>query len=644
MRSRGPSGTLGRTALRLRFAPLRGRLARRLLVWFLLLSLIPLFASNTLGYLRSRVILEGLVNRYLNALTQTTAMHVQGQVERHAHYLEAIAAGNEFLAAGVRGRTGFGARGPAAGNSSDGPGGLAAQMEAVANRGLVEAYLERKLREVGVFEALYLLSPQGEVVAWTGVPPEPSDDDLRPGEGAPYAVTASRSEVDSTPCFRLLVPVVRLDGTVAGYLGGSIGTPGSRVFFQISEHTAGSIETFIVDADGRPLFVSHPHGPVDYSRPLQTPLLDLAPGWRARYRDRQGVEVIGTSAVIPGQSWRLITEAPLATALAGLQELRRAAVLLEALFVLLVAGVAWFVAGGIVAPVSRLVEATQRVGRGHLHVRVKVDQRDEIGELGHAFNEMTAELARASARVRELHQREIERAQQLATVGELASGVAHEIKNPVVGIAGGLDLVKRRLGEDPELVPIIEEMTRQLSRIGTAVHDLLSFARPATPTLAPVDANHVVRRAARLVQPAADRADVLIDLRLPPSLPELHADEELICQALVNLLMNAVQASARGGHITLSTGEHDGHVEIRVADTGHGIPPQELQQIFKPFYTTRHTGTGLGLPITREIVERHGGRIEVESRVGMGSAFTLLLPVHGERSSPIASSPMEVPS
>ncbi|MBI4520590.1 MAG: HAMP domain-containing protein [Gemmatimonadetes bacterium] len=602
-------------------------LSRRLLVWFLLLSLIPLFGSNMLGYLRSQALIQDLVHRYLDALTQMTAVHVRNQVERHAHYLDAIAAGNEFLAAGIRVGRGPGESVvPGSGRGDEGQSTPAARMEAVANRASLEAYLGRKQTELGVFEALYLLAPHGEVVAWSGTPPGLLDEEVRPLDAAPFVVTASLSEDDGGPLLRLLVPVVRLDGTVAGYLGGSVSLDGSRQFFQIAERTAGSVETFIVDAQGRPLFVSHPQGVVDYGRPLPTPLVARAVS-SAHYRDGLGVEVIGTSAAVPGQSWRVITEVPMNEALGGLYDLRRTAMFLALLFVFLVAGAAWFVADGIVAPVRRLVDAARQVARGHLNVSVQVNEQDEIGELGHTFNEMTAELARTSARVRELHQREIERAQQLATVGELASGVAHEIKNPVVGISSGLDMVKRRLGEDRELAPIIEEMTRQLSRIGAAVHDLLAFARPAMPTLAPGDANHILQRAVRLVQPAAERAGVLVDIRLDPSAPQLLVDEDLLCQALVNLLMNAVQATARDGHITASTCEQDENIEFRVADTGRGIPSAELPHIFKPFFTTRHTGTGLGLSITREIVERHGGRLDVESEVGKGSAFTVLLPV-----------------
>jgi signal transduction histidine kinase len=256
-----------------------------------------------------------------------------------------------------------------------------------------------------------------------------------------------------------------------------------------------------------------------------------------------------------------------------------------------------------------------------------VHASDASGERSTAFTDMAAELASASERVRELHRREIERAAHLATVGELASGVAHEIKNPVVGISNGLDLVRRRIHSDPAIEPLMDEMGRQLARIESAVRDLLTFARPATPNLAAVDPNELVRRAARLVLPQAEHAGVAIDFRLQPDPPELLLDEELLRQALVNLLMNALQATPSGGRIILSTRLQPGVLELEIRDTGRGIMPQDLELIFKPFYTTRHSGTGLGLSISRDIVERHGGEVRVQSRVGMGSTFTVVLPV-----------------
>jgi len=180
------------------------------------------------------------------------------------------------------------------------------------------------------------------------------------------------------------------------------------------------------------------------------------------------------------------------------------------------------------------------------------------------------------------------------------------------------------------LSPILEEMARQLKRIESAIRDLLSYARPSPPALAQVRVENLAQRAARLVQPAADQAGVELVVRIAPDSPAVYADQELLTQALVNLLMNAVQATSAGGRITVA-GQRDGEaLRLEVTDTGRGISGEDLEHIFKPFFTTRHTGTGLGLSITRDIVERHGGRVDVRSEVGHGATFTLLLPAAAE--------------
>lgn len=588
----------------------RGGLRARLVVWFLLLSLIPLVGSNTLGYLRSTGIVEGLVQRYLDGIAEVQALHVRDQVERHRLYLQAVSAGNAFLAAAALELR----------NEDGGP------MGSVADLARTEEHLDRKLEELSAFQALYLLAPEGALLAAApariSVPP-PTFSLERPEA----EVVTEGSAGGEGPRIHIAVPVYADGATPVGYLAGSIFLARSPDFLELPEHVAGSIESFVVDGEGRPLFVSHPHGHLDYSRPLESPALVGVPGMSARYVNREGEEVIGTSVPIEGGQWRLLTEAPVIHALGELRQLRSLSIFLELFFALVVVALAWVVAGGIVAPVRRLVAATRQVGKGDLDVRVRSTEKDEIGELGKAFNEMTTDLARISRRVRELHRKEIERAHQLATVGELASGVAHEIKNPVVGISNGLDLIQRHVEDDRTLAPIADEMKRQLGRIESAIRDLLAFARPAQPTLVPADAGHVLERAVRLVQPAAEKAGVGMEIRIEDDLAEVRMDEELVRQALVNLMMNAVHATAPGGEVRASARRVGDDVAFRVRDTGRGIPPDDLEEIFKPFYTTRHSGTGLGLSISREIVERHGGRIEVESEVGVGSIFSVFLPL-----------------
>lgn len=589
----------------------RGRLSRRLLAWFLLFSLVPLLVTNAIGYRRSHAIIERLVEQYLSTIARVQAQHIHDRLQQELLLLQAIAAGNEFLAAGA---DHAGARPP-------GP------LARVASRAAIEHYLQHKLDELPAFGALYLFTPDGHVIAAVGdagwiraaAPPSP---------GRTLVARVADERRDGPPRFSLVVPVFGADDRLAAYLGATAGPTVARDFLQIPPHLAGHVESFIVDAAGRPVFVSHPHSAIDYGAPLATPLVALPAGAHARYRDREGADVIGTSAAVPGQPWRYLAEAPTAEALGALWQLQRLSLVLEVALGLLLAAAAWLVARGMVAPLARLVAATRHVGQGDLSVRVDVRGRDEIGELARAFNEMTAELSATTARVRELHQREIERAAQLATVGELASGIAHEIKNPVVGVSNGLDLVRRRVGEDTVLTPIMEEMARQLARVQQTLQELLAFARPATPTLAPVSGNHVLERAIRLVQPAASRAGVRIEARPDPALPRFPADEEMLRQAIVNLLMNAVEATPAGGRVVAATRAADDHVELTITDTGRGIPAAELEHVFKPFYTTRHTGTGLGLPISREIVERHGGRIALESTRGAGTRVTVTLPIH----------------
>ncbi len=589
--------------------PLSGPLGRRLLGWFLLFSLLPLLITNATGYLRSEAIIQRLVERDLAEMADVEAKHVAGEVDRQLLGLQTIAGGNAFLVGGAARILG-----------NDGEMARAADSSAVA------AYLTRKLTELPAYTSLFLAVPgRGGVLV-----PGGNEEVVRITGGTParFSALEGRTAPDA-PRYRVMAPITDASGETVAYLGGLIGTRGMGELLQIPPHLAGSIESFIVDSTGRPLFVSHAHEATDYLTPLGAPPLKGPADRLARYRDREGTPVIGYSAVVPGLGWRYLVEAPLSVSMGPLHQLRTLSLAFGTLFALLLGVSAWLVTGDIVAPVRRLVAATRRVGGGDLDARVPAAGSGEIDELGRAFNEMTAQLAAASERVEAMHQREISRAHQLATVGELASGVAHEIKNPLIGISNGLDLVQRRLGPDPTLAPIVDEMMRELQRIEIAVRDLLAFARPATPSLRPTDAGRIVERSARLVRPAAEQAGVSLETSPDPELPEVRLDEELMQQAIVNLTMNGIHATSPGGHVTVGAVAKNGEVLIYVRDTGKGIPPEMLDDIFKPFFTTRHSGTGLGLSITREIVERHGGRIEVRSRLGEGSEFGIHLPVAG---------------
>ncbi|MBI3422206.1 MAG: PAS domain-containing protein [Acidobacteria bacterium] len=234
-----------------------------------------------------------------------------------------------------------------------------------------------------------------------------------------------------------------------------------------------------------------------------------------------------------------------------------------------------------------------------------------------------------------LREREQSRIEQIARLGELVAGLAHEIKNPLAGIQGAVDiLIQRRLPEDPERA-VLENVRHEVNRIDSAIQLLLSRARPRTFNFQPANLADTVQRAVGLGQAiAASATHGRIRVKfISPALPLVLAiDEHQIEDAVLNLILNALDAIAGPGQIVVSVSHdqlndlHAAFARVIVTDDGCGIPAENLQRIFNPFFTTNAHGTGLGLPAVRRIVRAHGGRVEVTSTVGSGSTFTLFLP------------------
>lgn len=224
-----------------------------------------------------------------------------------------------------------------------------------------------------------------------------------------------------------------------------------------------------------------------------------------------------------------------------------------------------------------------------------------------------------------LRLRRLYRTERLATVGQLAAGAAHEIRNPLTGIRSTIQYLRRDYQDDDQKRELVDELIAEVDRIDQIIAGLLSFARPGEPSLEAVDLAELLRQTAHLVETTArkSRVEMVLDLR-EMSAP-IQADPAQLKQVFLNLFMNAIQAMPDGGQLRLrlqSTG--DGY-RVEVADTGAGIPPDDLERIFDPFFTTKAEGTGLGLAICYGIVSRHGGEIDVESQAGTGTRVTVKL-------------------
>jgi signal transduction histidine kinase len=282
-------------------------------------------------------------------------------------------------------------------------------------------------------------------------------------------------------------------------------------------------------------------------------------------------------------------------------------------------------------PIQDLIVTMERAERG-LEARVEVKSSDDIGRLGGAFNSLLSKLERARRRVERYHYEQMKRADRLASIGEMAAGIAHEIKNPLAGIAGVIQVFKKDLPMGDQNRAVLEEVLSQVGRMDKAVRNLLSFARPPEPKMTLVDVNELIGKLFDFLAPQFAKHSIQSERRLATGLSRLKLDPDLIQQALINIALNAIQAMPEGGRFTVETRsvkpeqELNGSVEILFMDTGKGISTENLSRIFNPFFTTRQQGTGLGLSITQRIIEQHNGEINVMSSPGKGASFTISFP------------------
>lgn len=280
-------------------------------------------------------------------------------------------------------------------------------------------------------------------------------------------------------------------------------------------------------------------------------------------------------------------------------------------------------------PLEELMDTIARVRRGDLTARVAFAKRvDDVGQLGQQFNEMVEKLDQNRQEIEELHTREMARAEHLATIGELAAGLAHEIRNPLAGIAGVVDIMGKELPANSPSRGVIGEVHREILHIQAILNDLLSYARPRPPNFHPADLNTTIEQAILIARQQVLTKPIQILLEANTTLPLVEHDPALIQQVVLNLVLNSIQAISGGGEVRVGLRGEPGFVVVQTSDTGRGISAEALPKIFKPFFTTRSEGTGLGLSLANSIVQSHGGRIEVTSAQGRGSQFRVWLPIH----------------
>jgi hypothetical protein len=267
------------------------------------------------------------------------------------------------------------------------------------------------------------------------------------------------------------------------------------------------------------------------------------------------------------------------------------------------------------------------ISEGNLDVTVSfAHSNDEIGDLGRKFNHMVQQLRESRLEIETMHRTQMSRAEHLATLGELATGLAHEIRNPLAGIAGVIEIIGRDLPPTSPARDMVKDVRLEINQINRILTDLLETARPHPPRMMKSNLNTTVEHAVMLARQQVLSKPIRIETLLAPELPDVEHDSDQIHQVVLNLLINAVQAIEGNGYVSVSIGAREDCATITVSDTGRGISEQQLSQIFRPFYTTKGNGTGLGLSLVRRIIDEHQGQINVTSEPGKGSTFEVELP------------------
>jgi signal transduction histidine kinase len=472
------------------------------------------------------------------------------------------------------------------------------------------------------FRELTLFDQDGAVVATSRLTKPGLALTTRPEPGAPPLIAPIEIDDDLLP---RTVITIRVDqaGRVVGYLVGELRLEELwRLVDRIRIGRHGF--ALVVDEQGRLLA----HGNPDEKRKVSQgahlndhPL--IKPGPRlptAEYDTGDDRRVLAVLQPIKQFNWRLVIEQPTAEAFGLARRLEGFLVLTISLALFSTIVIASFWGRSFLRPIGDLMRGTRALSEGRLQERVAIEGHDEFAQLGEAFNLMADRLATLQA--------DAVKQERQATFGRIAAGLVHDLAHPIQNIGNNCKLMLK-MYEDPEYRATFRRMVdREFSAIKRLLEDLRNLGRPIPLERFPVDVNRSLMEAAERMALLAEQSGVTLQVALGDDPIVIEGDLFALGRVYRNLLLNSVQATAPGGQITITSSSRSdsGRVTIRVSDTGCGIAPERLAAIFDDYTTTKRRGLGLGLAISKKIVEQLHGSIEVESEVGRGTTFTLTFP------------------
>jgi len=348
------------------------------------------------------------------------------------------------------------------------------------------------------------------------------------------------------------------------------------------------------------------------------------------YINRDGIKMIAAYAVLPNLGWGVVIQQPLKEAFSVAAKMRKQILLFVGISIVISSIIAYIYTRWIVTPVNQLVSGIDKFSAGDLHYRIPQLGSDEVSMLAERFNEMAEKLT--------LVQEKLKRSERVETINKMASVLSHEIRNPLNAMVVNLQVMERELNRtkprSDKLRHYLGIVASEIQRVDDLVNNFLMVARPPKLDRKLIKIDQLIDDVIISQQAEALQSGIRINRQYHLGNFEISVDEKKIRQVLLNILINAIQAMPGGGNVTIELDSRDATenddqldwIIIRFHDSGKGIPKEQLAQIFDFYYSTKSTGTGLGLSVAQQIVEEHSGRIEVKSKVASGSVFSVFLP------------------
>jgi signal transduction histidine kinase len=570
-----------------------GKIGRRLLGWFLLVALIPLLFMGYQGYFFARRAVEREVMRHMETIAKSKQLAIEQWFREQQHDLDILAADPLFSSHPV---------------------------DTVAVKALLQSVQihSSQFAVLSYWADNYAINfPNGAAYANEDAWSQPQIDTVAYRVSVIYLNSLYGPAVDLTRKLRgssnhyagQLFAIVRLSNSLDPIILDTTGLGRTGQAYLVDEKK-------VMLTPSR--FMNHPK-PLSHTMDSEGIRNALAGGSGAGvYEGFEGQPVLGAWTYMPQQQWALIAEMNADEAFAPLAALRRDAIIVALITMSAILIVVALISRSISMPIRRLAEASLDVSQGNLDRMVVVNLNDELGELAARFNQMVHSLRDS--------QRQLVQSERLAAIGELVASVVHEIRNPLSAVKMNLRILESKCATDPITIEHFKLAKSQTDRLEEMLSELLDYSKPIALHKQPVNAQDVIADA--LAHFKTESQDgVHVETHFAENLPSLSADRERLVQVLLNLLLNARQAVNGNGRITIFAEAVADAVRISVEDTGHGISEENLKHVFEPFFTTRKSGTGLGLPNARKIVEAHGGQIRVSSIASEGTSVIVDLPL-----------------